>query len=172
MKYELKSIGAWSFIKISFIVNLIVGFLIGLLYAMFLIPFLTLMGNAGPFGTQTDIDFSDVPIGVMIIILPIMFAFGGAVFNTIFGLIVIGVYNLAARLLGGLEFNLNPTQVAGPSPAAASVQQPEMQQTEMRPTYAAPPPPPPRPSSRPVQPERPPDIPGDSDAPPDTDLPH
>ena len=36
MRYELKSLGAWAFVKVSFFLNLVIGFIIGVLYAGFL----------------------------------------------------------------------------------------------------------------------------------------
>ena len=36
MRYEIKSLGAWAFVKVSFFLNLIIGFVFGLLYAGFM----------------------------------------------------------------------------------------------------------------------------------------
>ena len=110
MRYELKSIGVWAFTKVSFFVNLPVGFILGLLYAAML-PFM-MMGMA-EFGGYPGvaIDPSEMSFGIMLVILPILGAMFAAVFHTIVGVVLLVIYNMIVRMVGGLEFELNPVTV-------------------------------------------------------------
>ncbi len=109
MKLELKSIGIWSFFKISFIFNLIFGFIFGFIYAMFAGLILTFMSSM-PMFDSGDINTEDLSIGALMIGIPIFMAIFMAVINTIMGVIALGVYNLVAKLVGGLEFNFDQVQ--------------------------------------------------------------
>ncbi len=165
MKYELKSIGIWSFIKISFFFNMIVGFLIGVLYAMFVGVFFSIMQNM-PFMNQGGMpDAPDVPFGAIMIIIPFIFAIGGSIFYTMFGTICVGIYNLIAKLTGGIEYTMNPVaESVTPLP-------PIYAQTQLPPVTPLPPPfsvetpkteprsfePPPAPVDKPGQDQKPPD---------------
>lgn len=134
MRYELKSIKLWAFVKVSFFINLPIGFILGLLYAMTL-PFMVAgMAQFGGFPGQV-FDPSDFPIGVMMIILPVLGAMFAAVFYTLAGVIVIGIYNLIRRLVGGLEFELDPVKVSSTS----NVVRPIVGQTDLRESTVAPP---------------------------------
>ena len=71
MRYEVKSLGAWAFVKVSFFLNLIIGFVIGLLYAGFL-GLMIFAASAMPFegmgAAQQDLE----AIGpIFLILLPI-----------------------------------------------------------------------------------------------------
>ncbi|MCK4829458.1 hypothetical protein KA005_77755, partial [bacterium] len=70
MRYELKSIGIWAFTKVSFFVNLPVGFLLGLFYAAML-PFIMMTGMS-EFGGYPGVGINplELPIGIMLVILP------------------------------------------------------------------------------------------------------
>ena len=98
-----------------------------------------------------------MPIGILMFVLPIVFAIGSAVFNTILCVIVIGIYNLVARIVGGLEFDFHSMegfqQVPGTKPVASST--PTATYTPRQP-YQQPPPPPP-PDTTPPPPPPPPD---------------
>lgn len=107
MRYELKSIGLWAFVKVSFFLHLILGFIIGLLYALFFGVIMTILRSL-PGMPTTDFDVKNLPIGLMVILLPIMFAILGAFFNTIFGAIIVFIYNAIAKLVGGFEFDVQP----------------------------------------------------------------
>ncbi len=109
MRYELKSIGLWPFIKISFFANLILGFVVGLLYALFF-SFIVAVLTKLPGFQAPGLDTDEISLGVLVIFMPIMFAILGAFFNTILGAGFILVYNALARMLGGLELDLAPMQ--------------------------------------------------------------
>lgn len=104
MKYELKRISVWSVIKISFLINLVLGFLVGIFYA-FMLMLITMM----PMYYMSDELGSGFPAalsGIMLIILPILMAGIMSVMNTILAAIATLVYNLSAKLVGGLEWEL------------------------------------------------------------------
>lgn len=139
MKFELKSIGYWSLIKVSFLINLIIGFILGLFFALFVGFMLSVIEQFGGMPGMPMYAEEMAPIGIMLVLYPFMFAFFGAIFYTIFFLIVAFVYNMIAKVLGGIEFDLNEVQirpVAYTAPVSPSYAQPRQ---------AAPPPPPPPP---------------------------
>lgn len=149
MRYELKSITVWPFFKVAFFFNLIVGFIGGACYALFMVPMMAIMSNMPQF-QAVDLPMEDFPIGMMLIILPIVFALFGAVFWTIFGLIAVLAYNLIGRVVGGLEFDL--TQIQPVAPVAPTLY---AQTAAVTPTVAPVPPPAP-PIAPPALPTAPP----------------
>jgi len=99
----------------------------------------------------------------MLVALPILFAIMGAVFYTIIGVVLVLIYNLIARLVGGYELDLQlvatgaPAMPGGqpltgytgaPSYVPPPVTGPPPQST---PPQAPPPPPPQSDDSRPDQ---------------------
>ena len=165
MRYELKSIRIWSFTKVSFFVNLVVGFVLGLMYAMMLPILVAGMSQFGGFYGRS-LDPSEMPIGIMLIILPIMGAMFAAVFHTLIGIVLVAVYNLVARLVGGLEMRFEPTETRPVSQAARPITAytaPHNAPLTMKPrddtvhVAAMPPPPPPVPGVSPTS--TPPSIP-------------
>lgn len=164
MRYEIKSIGMWPFIKVTFFFNLVVGFIFGLLYALFAGFILTIMSRLSEFQPGGfDFDLEPLPIGIMLVALPILFAIMGAVFYTIIGVVLVLIYNLIARLVGGYELDLQlvatgaPAMPGGqpltgytgaPSYVPPPVTGPPPQST---PPQAPPPPPPQSDDSRPDQ---------------------
>ena len=143
MRLELKTIGVWSFIKVSFFFSLVFGFIFGFLYAIFAGLILSVMGGL-PYLPADDYGGGDISIGFLIIFLPIVMGIGGAVMNTIMGLLAIGIYNLIARLVGGLEFGFDPV--------TASDSGTNFQPVQPTPTYTERPAPPPPPPSGPPDP--------------------
>lgn len=104
MKLELKRISLWATIKISFLVNLVLGFVVGCFYALLLV-----MISSIPSAAFRDSEFDQLSgmFGVLAIFVPFFFAFFAAIFNTIFAFILVVVYNFAARTMGGLELDFN-----------------------------------------------------------------
>jgi len=148
MRYELKSVSAWSYIKVMFFVNLIVGFVLGIFYGFFSGVFISIAAEFMIFPEEVFDMQSGFPIAIYVIAIAIMFSFGNAVFGTIFGAVIIGFYNLIVRLTGGLEFVLKPTAniatdgpIAAPSDAQASLESATSQPVKAK--YIIPPPPPP-----------------------------
>ncbi len=189
MRWELKSIGIWPVIKVGFFLHLILGFISGLLYAPFIMMSLAmgLSPELQALGLGTD----SSALGLLLIVMPIMFAVGGAIFGTLFGMIAALAYNLIARIVGGLEFSfatigevrpVTPTQTAPPPPPPSY--EPTAPPPD-RPATPPPPPPPPTyqsqrqeqqpdepPTDRPISPPPPPPLPSDgNDEPPGDDDP-
>jgi hypothetical protein len=158
MRYELRSIGIWSLIRVSFFFNLVVGFLMGLIYVpIFLL--ISALGQMGPSHWGGGLYAPEM--GPWVLWLPIIGAILTAIFHTLFGVILTIAYNIIARLFGGLELNLNLVERAS---AAAPAGRPMAAYASDTPSGPPPPPPPPPPGMRP--PERPPSGPGAGAPPP------
>lgn len=148
MRYELKSISTWSYIKVMFFVNLIVGFVLGIFYGIFSGVFISIAAELMFFSEDAFDMQSGFPIALYVIAMGIMFSLGNAVFGTIFGAIIAGFYNLIVRMTGGLEFVLKPMAndsaagpIAAPLGAQASLESQPGQPIKAK--YIVPPPPPP-----------------------------
>ena len=140
MKLELQSIGVWSFVKVAFFVNLVIGFLFGIPAAFLAGLMSAVMKQMGQF-SGSSFSQENVSFGVLIVVLPVVYSLSSAFFGTLFGAIAVVAYNLIARLLGGLELNLVDVtqQVAPTAPSPVFAQTP-------------PPPPPPAPPAQPAPP--------------------
>ena len=129
MRYELKSIGIWAYIKVAFLLNLVFCFLIGLLCTAML-PLLLIPLESLPLLDAPGLDIGEFPFAVFLLIMP-FFAIGGAVFLTTMGVIIVFFYNLIARLVGGIEMDLEEVNhvpesmpPTGPMTAYSSLGQP------------------------------------------------
>ena len=157
MRYELKSIGLWAFFRVAFFLNLALGFISGLVW----IPFMLLAMLVEPassydeFGGMSGGD--EFGLGVLLAV-PFIFAIGFGVLYTIVGFVMVGLYNLVARLVGGFELVLEPVVVQPPPTAPAFVE--SRPPTGPPPTTSPPSPgratPPPPPSAQPATPPAPP----------------
>lgn len=120
MKLELKRISLWATIKISFILNLVIGFVVGCFYALIFASLAML-----PSASLQDSPFGEIS-GVVALIIPFFMAFFVAVMNTILAFLLVVVYNFAARTMGGMEFeflnieaqSIPATPVIPPLPSA------------------------------------------------------
>ncbi len=153
MRYELKSIGLWAFTKVAFFVNMILGFLFGMMYAFFFGFIMAVMQNMPYLPDEGMAPPSDVPFGFLVIILPFIFAIIGGFIYTVLGIIFVVIYNLIVKITGGLEFNLNSIVELAPVPS------PIYAQSQMQPGPMPPPPPAaeyqPKPPSSPPPPRDP-----------------
>lgn len=107
MKTEIKRIGIFAAVKTMFVVGGVGGFILGIIQWFFLIM-LQRAGEALPGGLygldQPGIDeLLNAGIGALGLILPFFGGFAGAIGGVFFAVILGGVYNIAARLWGGLE---------------------------------------------------------------------
>ncbi len=119
MKYELKRIAVWPVIKITFMLSLVLGFITGIFYAIFITMFAFLPRQmGGTFGSEPDLPMAVG--GILLVIMPIFMAGFMAVINTIMAIITTLVYNLAARLTGGLEWELAPLDKRVIQPASTT----------------------------------------------------
>jgi len=127
-KHELKRIGVFSLVKTLFLVGGISGFVIGVLEWILIGLIFWVSRNApidpGLFDQSGMGDLVGAGIGAMGFFLPIIGAIGGAVGGVVFGFILGAVYNLSARLWGGIELEWGePATVAmvkiAPTPPSA-----------------------------------------------------
>ncbi|HOD65599.1 MAG TPA: hypothetical protein PLR32_03100 [candidate division Zixibacteria bacterium] len=157
MKLELKAVSVWTAVKIGFFLNLIMGFIMGLVAALFMAPLMAVMSTMMPAGAGGS-EFAAMPVGLLLVILPIGYAIFGAVFGTITFAIGAGVYNVTARILGGLEITYTVVEWGDPS-GAAQAPPPFPRYPAPAPPYPAYPPPTGRPgpySGSPMPPPPPP----------------
>lgn len=112
MTYEIKRLDVWSVVKISFFIYGIFGFLFGLFYAAMLTMVGGILGQmGGEFGALRGLTGA---VGIFAaFFMALFYAVIGAVVTAIFA----WIYNLLARGLGGIKFNLEqerPQAVAKP----------------------------------------------------------
>lgn len=110
MKYELKRIAIWPAVKISFLVHLILGFVVGIFYALFFALLMSLPASMG----DADLAALSAFSGALVVFLPFIVSISMAVFNTIFIVIGLVIFNFFTRIAGGLEFELAPLTETAP----------------------------------------------------------
>jgi hypothetical protein len=141
MRYELKSIPVWPVTKVAFFVNLVVGFVLGLLLAVFMMPVVTTLATMAAYDAG-ELDFDSGPIGALTFIIPFMMAVWSAFFNTAIVVIIAVAYNLVVKVVGGIELSLGPVDLPSlvsefASQAAESKPEPPVEESR-----SVPPPPP------------------------------
>ncbi len=131
------------------------------MFAGLILTFMSSMPMFDSGGMNPD----DLSVGALMIVMPIFMAIFMAVINTIMGVIALGIYNLVAKLVGGLELkfdqvqdqNLNFQQVQQPyaPPQTAATQ--SLSQNNYQQQATSPPvhPVPPVPPVHPVHPVHP-----------------
>ncbi|UCD93799.1 MAG: DUF3566 domain-containing protein [Candidatus Zixiibacteriota bacterium] len=144
MKFELRTIGYWSLIKISFVVNLIAGFIVGIGIALFMGLMISFAERMAGLAGMPPLPEDMPPIGFLMILYPFMISFGAAIFNTILYVIIAFIYNITAKVLGGIEVELNEVKLQPVSYAAPQPVQPQAPRPQ---------PPPPPPAVEPMPPE-------------------
>jgi len=107
MRYEIRSIGLWSTIKIWFPLNLIVGFGLGFLWVIIGLLANPLMLAAGMPGAEQIIPRGE-SAGMVLIWMGLISAFMHGVIGTILLVGLSVLYNIGARLIGGWEITLDP----------------------------------------------------------------
>lgn len=138
MKLELKRISIWATIKISFVINLVFGFILGCFYALLFAAMSMLPTSAFQNG---ELDRISGAFGVLALFIPFFVAFTAAILNTILAFILVIVYNFSARLMGGLELEFAKIDDQGPALA------PVVTVPAVTPTAPVQPPPTPSPHS-------------------------
>jgi hypothetical protein len=110
MRYELKSIPIWPIVKVFFLINIIAGFIFGLLLAIVssgLISFYNEILQVSNPGYNVEL----IPLEVLIFMMPLLFALGNAIFTTTLMIIIIFIYNLLVKFTGGIELNLSEIDI-------------------------------------------------------------
>lgn len=152
-RYELRSVDLWAFTKVAFFVNLIIGFVLGLISTMFFGVISAIL--AGVPMVSEDFSETEQSIGALLGILPFLFAVGIGLFYTMLEVFIVLVYNVVSKVVGGFEFNL----VAMPEY--------DIERRTTRTTtpakYVIPPPPPPVSGSSSLQQKAPIDVVQDSE---------
>ena len=106
MRYELRSIPLWPVTKVAFFVNLIVGFVIGLLMAIFMMPMVAMLTSVAAYDAG-ELDLDSGSLSALTMVIPFLTALWSAFFNTILVIIIVLAYNLVTRIVGGIELHLD-----------------------------------------------------------------
>lgn len=117
MIYQVRKIDVWSVMKVAFVIFGILGVIVGFFYAIFFAFMGQMMadfGAAGDFGRMTGL-FSGLMGIFMAFFLAIFYAVIGSLMTALF----VGIYNLLARGIGGIELHLEPRETP-PSPSPTS----------------------------------------------------
>jgi hypothetical protein len=109
MHYELKKIDLWSAIKISFMINAIIGLAIGFLIGAFFALIFGILGNMAPSESPELVNIPLGPLGGFF--FGMVYAVIIAVFNgIIMTSIAVILYNLFAGWLGGIKVDVGPVE--------------------------------------------------------------
>ncbi len=145
MRYELKRIPLWPFIKVAFFINLLIGFVFGLFYSP-IVSVIMMVLTATPYLGSAGVESAPASWGMLLFTIPFISAFLAGCVNTLIGLILVLAYNMFSVLLGGLEFELEPVRHEPTPPApTAPVERPSPSPYYAAPDGVIPPPPPPPP---------------------------
>ncbi len=136
MHYRLRRIGVWSAVKISFLINGLLGVCLGFIAGLFMFLFSALMSRLAylPSDVYGDMAFSSPMIGgvAVLVFLPLFYGFLLAVVNgIIITAITVWLYNLFAKALGGVELEFEEGRVPivykqeTPKPAVPQAPPPE-----------------------------------------------
>ena len=107
MRVELKRIEIWPVVKIVFLISLILGFIISLLYAGF---FMVMGSFVGAIGGE-DITPMLPASGVMALMIIIFGTFGVAMAYTIGAVIFVTIYNIFSKVTGGFIVNFEDIDI-------------------------------------------------------------
>lgn len=113
MEFELKKIGLWSVVKISFLINALLALLIGLLIGF---VFMIIMGFAQQLMPYDQMGFGGpdlMSLGMFGgFFIGIIYAAFIVVVNVVVTAIAVLLYNLFAGWLGGIKLTMNELPVA------------------------------------------------------------
>lgn len=105
MKHEIVHVDVWSVMKIAFLLCGVSGFIFGLFYAIFLSIMGGVLDMVG--GGEFD-EISGLFSGAFGFFMAFFLAFTYAVVGSIMSAIIAWLYNLFARIVGGVKFTLEP----------------------------------------------------------------
>ena len=105
MEYEIKRINTWPIVKIVFLFSFIFGAFIGISYA-FILSFINSFFQYFNFEDITVQAFNTNEIFFLIIFTAIF----TAVISCIISIILVGVYNLSSRWIGGIKLELKSSE--------------------------------------------------------------
>jgi len=107
MNYEVRRFDLLSIFKISFLIYLIIGFLIGLFYALILTQIMAVFSS---FMDDQALSAVGKLTGASIFLVAIFLAIFMAVFWSILTVIGAAIYNLLAGSFGGIKVELTEAQ--------------------------------------------------------------
>ena len=122
MTYEIKKIDVWSVVKIAFILYGIFGLIAGLFYAVMLTLLGGIISQLGQLGGEFG-DMTGFFTGAVGIVTAFFMALFYAVIGSIFTAIFIWLYNVLAKLTGGIRFHLEGEKIAAAAIAPAEKQE-------------------------------------------------
>ena len=105
MEYEIKRIPIAPMAKVMFFVFLVVGFISGLLYAMFLVSIISSFGSLLPMEEDVFTEFANLGL-TGIITMGIVSSIFTAVIMTLLTAFTALCYNVFAGWFGGIRFEL------------------------------------------------------------------
>jgi hypothetical protein len=160
VKHSIQRIGVFSTVRTLFVVGGVVGFLVGLLEWAFLTVLSRagsdLAGGLGGIDPELAGEILGAGVAALGVFLPFVGGFAGAFGGALFGLVIVGSYNLLARLWGGIELELaaadSQPSVVLPGPPASSSGHDAATPLPLRGTGMTGPPPTPNPETRPDRP--------------------
>jgi hypothetical protein len=135
--YELRKCDIWSVMKIAFLMCGVTGFILGLFYAILL----TIIGGILDmiWGGRFE-EISGLFSGLFGFFMAFALAFTYAVLGSIMAAILAWLYNLFARLVGGIRLTLEPVSVLSPRrgelnvPSSAAATHPSQAHSEEEPS--------------------------------------
>ena len=107
-KMQIKRVGVLSYAKISSVIMAGVGLIYGILYGIFIMIFVGAMAGMGGRSGAPAAGFGIAGGLMVMIVVPIIFAVMGFISGVIGALI----YNFAAGMVGGIELELESTDVS------------------------------------------------------------
>ena len=120
MECELRRIPLVPLIKVVFFVFLLLGFIMGIFYAMVILSMVSVMGSALDFGERQVFDeFSGLGF-IGVIFMGFFMGIFSAVMSAIFSAIGAACYNLLAGWLGGVKLELHGGIQPPPIPREAA----------------------------------------------------
>ncbi len=126
MQYEIKRLDLLSVLKVSFLINLVLGFLIGIFYALILTQMMAVFSSF-----MDDQALSGIAklTGPGLIFMALFLAVFFAIFWSIMLVIAAAIYNLLSGAVGGIKVELQTPpapyyqQMTSPPPAPPSLHQ-------------------------------------------------
>jgi hypothetical protein len=113
---EMRRIPVWPVMRVVFIIFLIIGIIVGLMYGFMMSSFGMLLSALG----ESPIEEGFPLIGNLGFLMIPIFAIFYAVFGTIAAIIWVVIYNITASVVGGIELVLEEKGMPAPEPPAVS----------------------------------------------------
>jgi hypothetical protein len=130
MTYEVKRFDLLSVFKVSFLIYLAVGFLIGIFYALIVMK---MMAAFSPL-LENEMFEGFGQIGMMgAMMMALFMAIFMAVIWSILTVIATGIYNVFCGFVGGVKLELDAVPVGYPQPGVPPVQPPPAPPQEVPP---------------------------------------